>query len=469
MNNKCRDFIDNHFSEMVRDLAALVAIPSVKGEPQEGKPFGEGPAAALDAMLAIAESYGFTTQNHEGYVGTIDMNPELPTTLGILCHLDVVPAGKSGWRSLPFSLYISGGKMYGRGVIDNKGPAVAVLHAMRAIKESGIPLTQNVRLIVGTDEENGSSDIAYYKNKEALPPRVFTPDAEYPVINIEKGRVRGEFSTYSGFAVGIRSILSAKGGTVFNAVPESAYAVVRGFEEYELRTAASAFPTLGFEFEKQEDGTMKITAKGKSAHASQPERGNNAVTGLCAYLGTLETDDETAGAFARISSAFAYGDTKGESLGVAERDEESGDLTLVFSILDYDEGIICGKYDCRFPVSQTYHSMREKFESCFERFGLRTVEMSGVDGHKVPAESDFVQTLLSVYSKMGGGTAVPLAIGGGTYVHEIEGGVAFGAEFPGEVNNMHGANECFSTASFRKNTYMFTEAICRLCSGEIKE
>ena len=465
MHTKCRQFVENHFSEMVRDLATLVSIPSVKGEPAEGMPFGEGPAAALECMLGLAKKYGFYTKNHEGYVGTIDLDPSLPTTLGILCHLDVVPAGKKDWKSDPFALYISGGKMYGRGVIDNKGPAVAVLYAMRAIKESGLPIPQNVRFIVGTDEESGSSDIAYYKNKEALPPRVFTPAAEYPVINIEKGRVRGEFSTYSGFAVGIRSILSAKGGTVFNAVPESAYAIVRGFEEDELRTAAGAFPTLGFEFEKQEDGTMKITAKGKSAHASQPERGNNAVAGLCAYLGTLETDDETAGAFARVSSAFAYGDTKGRSLGVAESDEESGDLTLVFSMLDYDEGIICGKYDCRFPVSDNFRSIREKFESCFERFGLRTVEMRGVDGHKVPAESDFVQTLLSVYSKMGGGAAVPLAIGGGTYVHEIEGGVAFGAEFPGEVNNMHGANECFSTASFRKNTYMFTEAICRLCTG----
>ena len=463
MNIRCRQFIDNHFSEMIRDLASLVAIPSVKGEPEYGKPFGEGPAAALDAMLALADKYGFYTKNHEGYVGTIDLDPSLPTTLGILCHLDVVPAGKSGWRSLPYSLFISGGKMYGRGVIDNKGPAIAVLYAMRAIKESGVPITQNVRFIVGTDEESGSSDIAYYKNKEALPPRVFTPDAEYPVINIEKGRARGEFATYSGFAVGERSILSAWGGTVFNAVPESASATVRGFDEEYLREAATAFPKLGFEFEKTDDGMTLITVKGKSAHASQPERGNNAVTGLCAYLGTLTTDDETAGSFARLSSAFAYGDTRGESLGIAESDEESGPLTLVFSILDYHEGVITGKFDCRFPVSDTFGNIRSKFEACFANFGLRSVEISGVEGHIVPTESDFVQTLTKVYAKNASGSLKPLAIGGGTYVHEIEGGVAFGCEFPGEVNNMHGANECFSTASFRKNTYIFAEAIEELC------
>ncbi|MBQ8403925.1 MAG: Sapep family Mn(2+)-dependent dipeptidase [Clostridia bacterium] len=463
MNIKCRQFIENHFSEMVRDLAALVAIPSVKGEPEAGKPFGEGPAAALDAMLALAEKYGFHTKNHEGYVGTIDLDPSLPTTLGILCHLDVVPAGKSGWKSLPYSLFISGGKMYGRGVIDNKGPAIAVLYAMRAIKETGYPITQNVRLIVGTDEENGSSDIAYYKNKEALPPRVFTPDAEYPLINIEKGRIRGEFSTYSGFAVGNRSILSAAGGTVFNAVPESAYAIVCGFDEEELRTASLAFPKLGFEFTKEADGCTKITAKGVSAHASQPERGVNAVTGLCAYLGSLTTDDETARSFSRVSSAFPFGDNNGAGLGVAESDEESGALTAVFSILEYRDGVINGKFDCRFPVSDTAENLRQKYVSCFAKFGIRVTDTQCVEGHKVDADTDFVKTLLHIYGKTASGIAKPIAIGGGTYVHDIEGGVAFGAEFPGEVNNMHGANECFSLASFKKNTCIFTEAIEELC------
>lgn len=459
MQIKCRQFVENHFSEMVRDLAKLVSIPSVKGEPSEGKPFGEGPAAALECMLNMAKQYGFYTKNHEGYVGTIDLNPELPTTLGILCHLDVVPAGKKDWRSSPYSLYISGGKMYGRGVIDNKGPAIAVLYAMRAIKESGLPITQNVRFIVGTDEESGSSDIAYYKNKEALPPRVFTPDAEYPVINIEKGRIRGEFSTYSGFAVGSKSILFAKGGTVFNAVPESAAAIVRGFELSELREAAEAFYPLSFDFSAKDEGLTEVRVTGRSAHASQPHHGVNAVTGLCAYLGTLATDDETASSFARLASAFAPGDTEGKSLGVDVSDEESGKLTLVFSILDYKEGIINGKFDCRFPVSQTLDGMREKFCTQLAQYGIRTTSLDGVEGHIVPEDSEFVQTLMKVYGKMVYGKVKPLAIGGGTYVHDIEGGVAFGAEFPGEVNNMHGANECFSTASFRKNTLMFIEAL----------
>ena len=54
------------------------------------------------------------------------------------------------------------GKIYGRGTADDKGPAIAALYAMRAVKELGIPVKKNVRLILGTDEECGSSDIRHY-------------------------------------------------------------------------------------------------------------------------------------------------------------------------------------------------------------------------------------------------------------------------------------------------------------------
>lgn len=461
MQVKIRNYIDEHFSEMTRDLATLVAIPSVKGEPKEGMPFGEGPAKALEAMLSLAGKYGFHTENHENYVGTIDLDPKKPTTLAILCHLDVVPAG-TGWKTPPFSMMMSYGKMYGRGVIDDKGPAVAVLYAMRAIRECKIPVTQNVRFIVGTDEENGSSDLAYYRKKEKLPPRVFTPDAEYPLINIEKGMIRGAFKT-SADAFGARSIVKANGGTVVNAVPELAHAVLKGFEISELRDAAAKFQRLSFEFEKKEDENVYVTVRGVGAHASTPELGNNAVTGLCAFLASLDTDDKTSDAFRRVSQAYEYGDEAGVSLGVAERDEESGALTTVFSILDYSDGEIRGKFDCRFPVCDNLESIKEKFARGFNQYGIELTEIKGVGPHKVDADSEFVETLLSVYREATGSRGTPVAVGGGTYVHEIDGGVAFGAEFPGEKNNMHGAGECFSTESFRKNAIIFAEAISRLC------
>ena len=181
----------------------LVAVHSVKGEPAEGAPFGIGPRAALDKMIGICRREGFDTRLCYDVVGTADLMPPDSTgmpALGILCHLDVVPAeGQEGWRTDPFKMTEKDGAIYGRGVIDDKGPLCAAFMAMKCIQTLGIPLRNGVRLIFGTDEENGSGDLEIYLAKEKLPENVFTPDASFPVINIEKGMMRSQFSgSYKG-------------------------------------------------------------------------------------------------------------------------------------------------------------------------------------------------------------------------------------------------------------------------------
>lgn len=274
--------------------------------------------------------------------------------------------------------------------------------------------------------------------------------------------IRGAFKT-SAESVGEKTILKASGGTVINAVPELASAMVKGFKPSELQPFAAKFPKLSFEFSKNDDDTVNILAKGTGAHASTPHLGNNAVAGLCEFLSLLDTDDETSSAFERVAKSFAYGDGEGVTLGIDEKDEESGILTAVFSILDYSDGEIKGKFDCRFPVSDNLENIKAKFDTALKFRGITLTEINGVEPHKVDADTEFVETLLSVYREATGFLGAPIAVGGGTYVHEIDGGVAFGAEFPGEKNNMHGAGECFSTLSFRKNTLIFAEAISRLC------
>ena len=224
---KITSFIDESVDEMISTLGEIIKIPSVRGESEDGFPFGREPARALEKFLEIAAGMGFTVKNHENYVGTIDFFPSGEPTLGILCHLDVVPVG-TGWKTKPFELAQKRGYVFGRGVIDDKGPAVSVLYAMYALKKLGVKLSQNVRFIVGTDEECGSSDLAYYKKKEKLPPRLFTPDGSYPVINIEKGIIHGEFS-HNIASDGKKAVLSLKGGHVVNAVPGTCSATVKGF------------------------------------------------------------------------------------------------------------------------------------------------------------------------------------------------------------------------------------------------
>lgn len=463
MNTKIHQYIDDHASEMIDVLKTLVAIPSVKAAPKYDMPFGEEAAKALWKMLEISENYGFTVKNHENYVGTIDMYTDKETKLGVLCHLDVVPEGTTGWINPPYELTLSDGKLYGRGSSDDKGPAVAVLFALRAIKESGIELSKNVRLLVGTDEECGSSDLRYYRAKEALPPYVFTPDATYPVINLEKGRISAKL-VKNITAGGEKTIVSVKGGVAVNAVPEKATAVVKGFTEAEIEAAKAALPEdITMDIEANGD-VVTLTVNGKAAHASAPQTGKNSVTALLRVLSSLQTSDESSAFFASISTIFAYGESHGESIGIKAQDEKSGALTFVFSMIDYENGNFEGAFDIRFPICECVDSVRAKIEKTIAAVGLDMIGFKGVEPHYVDENSEFIQKLLSVYTDFTGEKGKCLAIGGGTYVHGIEGGVAFGAEFCGEDNHVHGANEYISIEKFLLNAKIFAEAILSICA-----
>ena len=191
-----RTYIENHESEMIEDLKSLIRIPSEKQAVEPGKPFGAPAAEALAQGIEILEKYGFAVTNYDNYAIAADFNQE-EKGLDILAHLDVVPAGE-GWQETdPFTPLIKEGKMFGRGTADDKGPAIAAIYAMRAVKELGYPLKKNVRLVLGSDEECGSSDLEYYYKKEVEAPCTFSPDAEFPVINIEKGGMRGHFEKTS--------------------------------------------------------------------------------------------------------------------------------------------------------------------------------------------------------------------------------------------------------------------------------
>ncbi len=417
------DFIYSMKDNMISDLSSLIAIPSVKNTPQPDMPFGEECAAALSKALKLAEKLGFKTSNCDNYMGSADMSDSSPL-LGILCHLDVVPAGE-GWSGNPFCAEVCDGKIFGRGAIDDKGPMIAALYAMYTVKKLNIPLKHNVRILFGTDEENGSSDLKYYREKEALPPLLFTPDGEYPVINVEKGMLRISFETKLPDNITITS------GTAINAVPGYARCTISG----EL---------------------IEITGTG--AHASTPENGDNALTKLISVLAERKID-----VFERLTRLFPHGEYDGKSAGVGISDEISGALTLVLSVATSEDNIFKGSIDIRFPVCTSKQEITDKLRAMLNKYGIQITSVTGVEPHYVPAESEFIQKLLSAYTSVTGNPGYTVAIGGGTYVHETEGGVAFGAEFPGDKNNMHGANEFITIDSFLTNAEIFANAIVKIC------
>lgn len=428
--SEIRKYLESHKDEMLGLLSELVAIPSVQGEALEGKPFGEEPARALAFMLEKCREYGFAVENVDNYAGSADFGAPEPE-LAILSHLDVVPAG-SGWSSDPFTLTADGDKLIGRGAIDDKGPAVAALFALRAVRELGIPLKKGVRLIFGTNEENGSSDLAYYRSKRELPPMVFTPDGEYPVINAEKGMLRVYFSAPFN-----NGAIYDEGG-VINAVPQLC--------SYDVRLEENGDVSLNY-------GKMK----GVSAHASTPEKGENAITKFLTF------NNYGVPMLKKLAELFPHGEFNGKSCGLGFSDPISGEMTCVLSILYTKEGRLHGGIDIRFPLDRKKAEISDIICGKLREAGFDIDSCEGVEPHCTDENSTFVQALLKTYERVTGEKGRCIAIGGGTYVHEIEGGVAFGAEFPGKDYHMHSPDEFITVGELLKNAELMAEAIIEIC------
>jgi len=460
------DFFVQHENDMLADISRLVRIASDRQPAGPGEPFGAGPAAALAEALEIARDYGFSIKNYDNYVGTIDLG-DGPACLDILAHLDVVPAG-SGWQvTEPFEPRIVDGRIYGRGTADDKGPAVAALYAMRAVAESGIQLKGRVRLILGTDEECGSSDIDHYYQYEAEAPMTFSPDAEFPVINIEKGRLQGELTASWPVDTDKPHIVSIKGGVKFNVVPDAAEAVLAGFTAGEIsKLAESASVRTGLQFSVEVQGDqILIKARGKGAHAATPEMGNNAITGLLNLLASLPlTEQEGFRVIQALSSLLPHGDWHGRALGVAMADDLSGPLTLSFNIIEVDEAGLKGAFDCRAPLCAHDGNVRAVAAARFKEHHIVLADHPMVQPHHVPEDLPFIQTLLRRYEEFSGKKGQCLAIGGGTYVHSLQRGVAFGCADKAVDNHLHGADEFADISQLVMSAKIFTRVIIDLCS-----
>ncbi|MGN1481556.1 Sapep family Mn(2+)-dependent dipeptidase [Porcipelethomonas sp.] len=442
---KCTEYSN----DMELFLEELVKIPSVMDKPEKNMPYGKNSAKVLEVFLEKAKEMGFNVRNIDNYAGVIETGTGMPE-LGILCHLDVVDPG-TGWTYPPFELTRKNGVLYGRGTTDDKGPAVSALYGLKAAKEL-VPLKKNIRLIVGCNEENGSDDLEYYQTKEKLPEKLFTPDGQYPIINIEKGMIRGKFTK----KISGKYIKKIHGGDTINAVPSKAYAVLSHECSEKLRIDSN-FKTVISENE------IKINSSGISAHASTPEGGKNALTSLIQLLGNVP-GDESAKIFKNLSEIFPPDETNGKHAGVKCSDEKSGALTLVLSVMEYDGEFLEGIFDVRFPVSFTSAQINEKLNETLEKIGFEYECILASEPHYVDENSEFIQSLLSVYENMTGEKGKCIAIGGGTYVHNTPGGVAFGAEFPGKEYNIHCADEFTVLEEMILNAQMTAGAAIEICS-----
>ena len=471
MNYEKLDAIVLSYREELLDrLKKWIAIPSVNApRSADNAPFGPEVRRMLDLFLQDAREMGFDVTDFDGYCAHAEMGSG-DKTMGILAHLDVVPLG-DGWVHDPLGGEIEDGRIYGRGVTDDKGPALGALYAMRAVREAGIPLKHRVRMIAGCDEETGMTDIAHYREHSDLPDYGFSPDAEYPLINIEKGGLNLLLTAESDGVSGAEiPLYSMEAGVRVNVVPGVATATI-GTENVPLdvlreKLAAAQAAHCGFNLRAEDAGAgrAKVTATGTSAHASMPHLGVNAAGMLLIALHEIGAGGAVSKALEGIAKVIGL-THDGKGLGIAISDELSGALTSNLGILRYDGKKLSAEIDNRYPLSANEAVMLENAATALAPYGINVSAPRSHPPLHVPAESDVVRGLLEVYHEATGLPAYPVAIGGGTYSRTMPNTVAFGIGFPGDTETCHMPDENVEIDKFLLSVKIMARAIARLAGA----
>ena len=461
MNKTVEKWIDDHREEMVAALQKCISFRTVRDTDSAGPgvPFGPELKECLDHILRTADTMGLESKNLDGYCGYAQFGSG-EEQLGIFVHLDVVPEG-DGWIHPPYSGKIDGPWLYGRGALDDKGPAVAALYAMAAVKSAGLPARRSVRLILGCDEESQMACLRHYKQVEPLPDLAFSPDAQYPLVNCEKAIYGAVYQK------AFSSQLSLQAGTVSNAVPDKA--VCRCYLSADAVSHAAQTVLNGSPFhwrcQKAEKDTL-LTISGKAAHASTPEEGHNALCAMLAVLKQLPLSKEDADTAAGLADVLQY-DHHGESFGLDCADA-SGRLTLNAGVINWNEsGIQRLSVDIRAPISAEESVITEKLQAGFSKSGLCEERHSYSPGYRVDPDSELIRSLITVYHTHLDPGGEPLSIGGGTYARHLKNAVAFGPERPGEEAPIHMANERILIDHFIEDAKIYADAIIALaCTAE---
>ena len=450
--------------DYLNDLTALMKIPSVRDDSAatDEYPLGPRPAQALAAFLEMAEQDGFRTKNIDNVVGYAEWG-EGDETLAILAHLDVMPAGK-GWDTDPFDPVIKDGNLYGRGASDDKGPGMAAYYALKYLKDQGVTFNKRVRFIVGTDEESNWTGMHRYFEVEPAPTLGFSPDAEFPVINGEKGQVSLKIGApaTNGDQYALESFHS---GLRFNMVPREAVALVTVPDRNAVTAAFSQFvddnPISGTA-EETADG-LRLTVIGKAAHGMEPEQGINAGTYLAKFL---DRYDFAGGAksFIHFLAKYLHLDTRMAGFDGAFTDPVMGELTMNAGILNFDQDNGADiDMNFRFPKGITPDELETNVKRVTDQLGMTVAQGPSQKPHYVDPADPIVKTLMQAYIDQTGDTdAKPEVVGGGTYGRLMARGVAFGALMPQTPNTMHQANEFQPVADLIKSMAIYMEAINNL-------
>ncbi len=447
---------------IVADLQELVRIPSVQGPQAPGAPFGVEARRALDFVLERGRALGFETDHVDGYAGHVQYGTSGPI-VGVLTHLDVVPAG-DGWRHDPFGGEIDEGRVYGRGASDNKGPSIASLYCLRAFADQVPDPGVRIRLIYGTNEESGFRCMKKYLEHRPVPDLGFSPDAGYPLFNREMGIAS---LTLSALRRGARIVADARGGEALNMVPGRAEAAVvpelaAAAKEYVERYTDQDAVVPRVAVEEDARG-VRLVARGVPAHGGRPAGGVNAISHLVHAIAALASGTRDAEPGLQALDRVLGFETRGESLGIGCRDEESGDLSVNWGTLTMDASRIEVGINIRYPVTADYGRIMRVLTRAAEQAGFSVKEESHLPPLFVSSDDPLIATLLSVYRTVTGDQSGPRSMSGGTYARVLNNrGVSFGAGFGDDDTRVHQSDESISIDSLMRHAEICTLALHEL-------
>ncbi|MCF6138338.1 dipeptidase PepV [Pseudalkalibacillus berkeleyi] len=460
-----KEEVEKRKASLIEDLQALLQIESTLDHDtaREGAPFGEKINQALVHLLEKGESDGFQSKNVDGYAGHLEFGSG-EELVGVLCHIDVVPAG-DGWSSDPFAAEIRDGRIYARGAIDDKGPTMAAYYAMKIVQELGLKLNKRVRIIFGTDEESNWQCVKHYFKHEEMPTMGFAPDAAFPIIYAEKGLYDCEWKQkdFTKSVDGDVRLISFDSGRRLNMVPDYAEAVVGGLSGDVVDDYRSFIQENGLNGDAHVAGdqvTFKL--EGLSVHGSKPHTGKNAGLFLAAFL-SGHSFDPNGDSFIRLVNDYLTADTEGAKLGIRDSDEITGELTMNAGTFVYtaNEGGRIGM-NLRYPVSHDFERTHKVLTDVGEKYGYELCEIEHLKPHHVPKDHPLIKTLLNVYEEQTGDEGYLISIGGGTYARSLDAGVAFGALFPGDPELAHQKDEYIDIENLLKATAIYAQAIYEL-------
>lgn len=437
------------FVKVTKDLLQIPSVLEAFNPENKEMPFGPEIKEALDYLLDLAKEDGFLVKNVDNYAGHIEYGHG-DEVLGILGHLDVVPAGGK-WTNPPFSAYEEDGKIYARGSMDDKGPTVAAYIALKLVKEQGIKLNKKVRIILGCDEETGMRGLIHYLKKEKMPDIGFSPDAEFPLIYAEKGIAMYDFLAKEKSEL-IKKITA---GERYNVVPDECNVVLSKDLSKEFNAYIKENNIQG----KVQSNTY--TVYGKNGHAAMPDLAVNAISLMVGFLNTVSEDK-----FVKFMYKHLYQDNYGKKLGIHCYDPEMKDLTNNLSLIRYDGEELRIGLNMRYPRNYDFSQGEETMKKLAQEYGVTYRFIHNSVPHYVSPEDDLVKSLHEAYVKYTNDTETSImTIGGGTYARRLDKAVAFGALFPGDEELAHQPNEYLDIDKMLVSIAIFAESIVKL-AGE---